>query len=251
MKNKSSEHKLAPFIGATREEMGAKAAADIATELRSLLAKQKGVRMIFAAAPSQAEMLEALRKEPGIDWTKVTAFHMDEYIGLPKGARQRFAEWLKRYIFDHLPFGEVNLIEPGDDPQATADAYAAKLKAAPIDIVCCGIGTNGHLAFNDPPAVFDDPKTVKVVELDVECRRQQVEDECFATLKDVPTHALSVTIPGLLSARKLFCVVPGTMKREAVRRTLTESVNPMCPATILKTHPGVKMYLDRNSAGTQ
>jgi glucosamine-6-phosphate deaminase len=249
MADKTQEYKLIPFVGATRDEMGARAAADIAAEIRSLQAKQKTVRIIFAAAPSQEEMLAALRKEPEIDWKRVTAFHMDEYIGLPPGARQRFAQWLKLHIFDHLPFGEVNLIDPGKDPKATAEAYAGKLKAAPIDIVCCGIGTNGHLAFNDPPADFDDPLTVKVVELDLECRRQQVEDECFATLKDVPTHALSVTIPGLLSARKLFCTVPGTMKREAVRRTLTEAVNPMCPATILKTHPGVKLYLDKNSAG--
>jgi glucosamine-6-phosphate deaminase len=229
--------------------MGKLAAADIAKELRAVLAKQPGARMIFAAAPSQSETLAALRKEEGIDWSRVTAFHMDEYLGLPEDARQRFALWLRRHIFDHLPFAAVHVMQPGKDPQQTAAEYAALLNAAPIDIVCCGIGSNGHLAFNDPPANFQDPLTVKVVELDLQCRQQQVDDECFATLHDVPTHALSITIPGLLAGKALFCSVPGKLKREAVRRTLTEPINPMCPATILRQHPRCTLYLDPESAG--
>jgi glucosamine-6-phosphate deaminase len=228
--------------------MGAHAAADIARELRACLDRQRGARMIFAAAPSQSEMLAALRKEQGIDWSRVTAFHMDEYLGLPAAAPQRFALWLRRELFDHLPFAAVHLIEPGENPQQTAADYAAKLNAAPIDIVCCGIGSNGHLAFNDPPADFDDPLTVKVVDLDVVCRQQQVDDECFAALNDVPTQALTITVPGLLAGRALFCSVPGALKKEAVRRTLTEPINPMCPATVLRRHPNCTLYLDPESA---
>jgi N-acetylglucosamine-6-phosphate deacetylase len=246
---KSSLNSFTVHIAKSRSAMGARAAADIAREIRACLENQPGVRMVFAAAPSQREMLAGLREEKNIDWSRVTAFHMDEYLGLPAGAPQRFGLWLRRAIFDHLPFAAVHLIEPGDNPEQAAAHYAAKLDAAPIDIVCCGIGANGHLAFNDPPADFEDPLTVKVVELDPRCRQQQVDDECFATLSDVPTHALTITMPGLLSGRAIFCTVPGAFKKEAVRRALCDPIDPMCPATALRRHPRCTMYLDPDSAG--
>jgi len=143
---------LTIHVAKSRIAMGKHAAADIACEIRTCLEKQPGVRMIFAAAPSQSEMLAALSEEKDIDWSRVTAFHMDEYLGLPTDAPQRFGLWLRHAIFDHLPFAAVNLLEPGDNPTQIAADYGAKLQAAPIDIVCCGIGSNGHLAFNDPPA---------------------------------------------------------------------------------------------------
>jgi len=245
---KASQYPPAVHIDESREAMGAHAAAEIAREIRACLAKQSGVRVIFAAAPSQSEMLSALIRERNIDWRRVTAFHMDEYLDLPEDAPQRFGLWLRNAVFDHLPFAAVHLIEPGDDPAAACAVYAAKLAAAPIDIVCCGIGTNGHLAFNDPPADFDDPVTVKIVELDPECRQQQVDDSCFAKLSEVPTRAITVTIPGLLACGAIFCVVPGALKKNAVRRALTEPVNPMCPATALRLHPNCSIYLDRDSA---
>jgi glucosamine-6-phosphate deaminase len=235
-------------IAESRFAMGQRAAADIAREIRVCLEKQADVRIVFAAAPSQSEMLAALLREERVDWSRVTAFHMDEYIGLPAGARQRFGLWLRRAIFDHLPFSAAHLIEPGENPERAAEDYSEKLNAAPIDIVCCGIGCNGHLAFNDPPANFADPLTVKIVELDPTCRQQQVDDKCFASLKDVPTHALTVTIPRLVAANAIFCCVPGALKREAVRRVLSEPVNPMCPATVLRTHPRCVIYLDPDSA---
>src|SRR5579862_6482562 len=135
--------------------MGNQAAAAIGDEIRACLRKEAGVRMVFAAAPSQAEMLSALRREKDIDWTRITAFHMDEYIGLAPDSPQRFGNWLRRAIFDHLSFAAVHLMKPGENAEDSADEYAAKLQEAPIDIVCCGIGVNGHLAFNDPPADFD------------------------------------------------------------------------------------------------
>jgi N-acetylglucosamine-6-phosphate deacetylase len=245
---KSTLNSLTVHVAESRRAMGAHAAADIAREIRACLGKQPGVRMVFAAAPSQSEMLAALREQKGIDWSRVTAFHMDEYLGLPADAPQRFGLWLRRAIFDYLPFAAVHLIEPGDNPEQTAADYAANLNAAPIDIVCCGIGSNGHLAFNDPPADFEDPLTVKAVELDRQCRQQQVDEECFATLSDVPTRALTITIPGLLAGHALFCTVPGTFKREAVRRTLSDPIDPMCPATALRQHPRCTLYLDLDSA---
>lgn len=239
---------LAVHIAESRLAMAGGAAAAIANEIRTHLRQPTGIRMVFAAAPSQAEMLTALRQETDIDWTRVTAFHMDEYIGLPPDSPQRFGNWLRAAILDHLPFASVHLLDPGADPERSAADYAAKLNAAPIDIVCCGIGVNGHLAFNDPPADFDDPLTVKIVDLDQVCRQQQVDDRCFPTLDEVPTQALTLTIPALLSAQTIFGTVPGPQKREAVRRALLGPSDPACPSSALRRHPRCTLYLDRDSA---
>jgi glucosamine-6-phosphate deaminase len=244
-----SSNPLAVHVASSRSAMGARAAADVASEIRTLLAKQEGVRIMFAAAPSQSEMLFSLAQASGIDWSRVSAFHMDEYLGLPEGATQRFGVWLRRTIFDKVPFGAVHLIEPGNDPDRTADDYADKLNAAPIDIVCCGVGVNGHLAFNDPPADFNDPLTVKIVALDLRSRQQQVDDGCFASVEAVPTHALTVTIPALLSARTIFCTVPGPQKNRAIRNMLEQVITPQCPATALRLHSSCMLYLDPDSAG--
>jgi glucosamine-6-phosphate deaminase len=239
------------YVETSRIAMGRKAAHDIASELRRRLSRQSDVRVAFAAAPSQNEMLDALVHEPTIDWSRVTAFHLDVYLGLDPSAPQRFSLWLRRMLFDRLPFAAVHLIEPHGDVERVASNYALALSEKPIDIVCLGIGTNGHLAFNDPPADFDDLSAVKVVQLDDVCRQQQVDDGCFARFEDVPTRALTLTIPRLLAADRLFCCVPGLMKREAVRRTLMDPVNPACPSTALRTHPDCTLYLDRESAGEE
>jgi glucosamine-6-phosphate deaminase len=245
----SSLDTIAVHVAESREAMGARAAADIAEDIRIRVRNQPGVRIIFAAAPSQSEMLAALREEKDVDWSRVTAFHMDEYLDLPADAPQRFGLWLRRAIFDRLNFAAVHLIEPGDDPGQAAADYAGKLRAAPIDIVCCGIGANGHLAFNDPPADFNDPLTIKIVELDPTCRQQQVDDGCFATLDDVPSRALTITLPALLDAGAIFCTVPGISKREAVRHAVSDPIGPGCPATTLRRHPRSTLYLDPDSAG--
>ena len=235
-------------VAASREAMGAHAAADIARELRDRLSRQSEVRIVFAAAPSQSEMLAALRAAPDIAWNRVTAFHMDEYIGLAAAAPQRFGLWLKDALFDHLPFNAVHLLEPGDDPETAALAYSALLAEAPLDVVCLGIGANGHLAFNDPPADLEDPLDVRVVALDAICRQQQVDDACFATFDDVPTHALTLTIPRLLRADALFCVVPGSSKRAAVARALSGPIDGSCPASALRRHRSCNLYLEPASA---
>jgi glucosamine-6-phosphate deaminase len=232
----------------TRAAMGEAAAHDIAETIRARLAATSSVRMIFAAAPSQDEMLAALIAEPNIDWRRVTAFHMDEYIGLPEGAPQRFAVWLQEKLFGRLPFAAVHPIRPEPDADAAATHYAALLNTAPIDIVCLGIGVNGHLAFNDPPvADFSDPRDVKIVELDDVCRQQQVDDKCFADFASVPRRALTLTIPRLLRAERLFAVVPGPAKREAIRHTLHGPVSTTCPGSILRRQGNCTLYIDAGS----
>jgi glucosamine-6-phosphate deaminase len=235
-------------IGENSREMGQMAAREIASELRQRLKVQAEVRVIFASAPSQSEMLAALAQEQDIDWTRVTAFHMDEYLGLNPNAPQRFSLWLRRAILDRLPFGAVHLIDSDQDLEGVIAAYTRALAEKPIDIVCLGIGSNGHLAFNDPPADFKDPQAVKVVVLDGACRQQQVDDGCFARFDDVPVRALTLTIPRLLAADRLFCCAPGRLKREAVRRTIQDPIGPACPSTALRLHPNCILYLDRESA---
>ena len=237
-------------VYADRRAMGAAAGTDAAAKLRELLAAKRAVRMIFAAAPSQNEALDALAAAPGIDWSRLTAFHMDEYIGLAEDAPQRFSRYLRQRLFDRVRPGAVHLI---DSPKAAADEcrrYADLLRAAPIDIVCLGIGENGHIAFNDPPvADFADPRVIKPVELDADCRQQQVNDGCFPSFAAVPTHALTLTIPTLMSGAHLFCAVPGPTKRRAVERTLTGEISTECPSTVLRRHAGCTLYVDRDSYG--
>ena len=239
---------VVPFIGESRTAMGNEAAKDIASELRRRLDTQDEVRMIFAAAPSQSEMLQALISAPGIDWTRVTAFHMDEYLDLPADAPQRFGLWLRRHLFDYLPFKQIHLMEPEEQPESFSVDYAALLAEKPIDIACCGIGTNCHLAFNDPPADLDDPRDVKIVLLDEACRHQQVDDLCFATFADVPTRAVTLTVPRLLAVDRIFCCVPGASKSEAVRCTLEEPISGMHPSSALRLHENWHLYLDIDSA---
>lgn len=233
---------------ASRAEMGAAAAADVAAALKQKLASQPAVRMVFAAAPSQADMLAELCAAPGIDWTRVTAFHMDEYIGLDPASSARFANWLDAHVFGRLPFAAVHRITPEPDAEAEVRRYAERMNEAPIDFVCLGIGVNGHIAFNDPPvADFSDPLDVKVVELDDICRQQQVDDDCFPDLASVPHHAVTLTVPRLMRADRLFCVVPGAIKRDAVARTLHGPLTTECPASILRSHAACTLYIDKDS----
>ena len=207
--------KLSVNIYDTRRNMGIAAAADVAACIKAELAVKPEIYMIFAAAPSQNEMLEALIAEEGIEWNRVHALHMDEYVNLPADAPQGFGNFLRRAIFDRVPFASVNLIGTDADSEATCARYDALLTEHPVDIVCMGIGENGHIAFNDPHvADFNDPLKIKKVDLDQKCRQQQVNDGCFETIDQVPTHALSLTIPTLYNVRNIFCVVPAATKAD-------------------------------------
>jgi len=242
--------KLEVAVYTDRAEMGEQAAKEVEAKILELLEEKSELRMIFAAAPSQNDVLAYLRQSERIPWEKINAFHMDEYIGLDEDAPQRFANFLKEHLFDRVNFKAVHLIHGDEDPRAECKRYAALLTEKPIDIVCLGIGENGHIAFNDPPvADFDDPAAVKVVELDHACRQQQVNDGCFASLDKVPRQAITLTIPMLMGGEYLFCVVPGPTKKEAVAATLEAEISTDCPATILRKHPHCKLYLDHASYG--
>lgn len=234
----------------TRKEMGDAAARDIKSCILSLLQRKESINMIFAAAPSQNEVLLALRTDEEIPWRRVNAFHMDEYIGLTKEAPQGFGNFLREHIFGHADFKSVSYIDiSATDAERECARYAKLLKQHPTDIVVMGIGENGHIAFNDPPvADFNDKKTVKPVELDEICRNQQVNDGCFATLEDVPKRAITLTVPALFAGEHLFCIVPARTKAGAVRATLCEDINEKCPATVLRRHESATLYLDADSA---
>lgn len=233
----------------TREGMGLAAAAKVAARITELLEEQEAVNMIFAAAPSQNEFLAALRRYP-VEWSRVRAFHMDEYTGLPSDAPQGFGNFLRARIFGELDFLAVHYIDGGaSDLTKECERYAALLRQFPTDIVCMGIGENGHIAFNDPPvADFNDPLLVKAVELDQPCRRQQVNDGCFASIAAVPTHAITLTVPALMAGNYVYCMVPGPLKADAVRATLLGPVETSCPASILRTHAHATLFLDEASA---
>lgn len=234
----------------SRFEMGKCAADEVASCLRDLQDSREEINMIFAAAPSQNEMLDALVRQPDIRWDKINAFHMDEYIGLPPNAPQSFARYLRDHIFDSVPFRAVHYIRGCDETTGqTVSRYTALLKEHPVDIVCLGIGENGHIAFNDPPvADFRDSAVLKEVQLDPICRAQQVHDGCFASLDEVPRSALTLTVPALCSAAYMFCTVPGASKAQAVYDTIHHAVNERVPATILRTHPHAVLYCDPDSA---
>ncbi len=237
---------LETAIYQTRAEMGEAAAAAAADAIRAVIAQKGSANVIFAAAPSQNEMLEALLASD-LDFSRIHAFHMDEYVGLDQTAPQSFASYLTAHLFAKAPFGAVELIDACSE-RGCAD-YAALLAQYPPDVVCMGIGENGHIAFNDPPvADFNDPLTIKVVALDEVCRMQQVHDGCFPTLEAVPTHALTLTVPTLMSAKHLICTVPAPTKARAVKAMLQGPIGEACPATALRRHAHALMFLDADSA---
>ena len=210
-------------VYSSRDEMGAAAAADVKAAILRALSEKESINMIFAAAPSQNEVLANLANDREIPWGRVNAFHMDEYIGLDKDAPQGFGNFLRDHIFGIAPFKSVNYIKiDAQDADGECRRYSELLRKNPVDIVVLGIGENGHIAFNDPPfADFSDAKLVKTVKLDEVCRNQQVNDGCFAKIDDVPTHALTLTVPALMSGKELYCIVPAKTKAEAVYAKIT------------------------------
>jgi glucosamine-6-phosphate deaminase len=229
--------------------MGSAAAVAVSSRIGQLLAGQATVNMIFAAAPSQNEFLAALLQAP-VEWSRVRAFHMDEYIGLRPDAVQGFGNFLRQRLFDKAPFLSVDYIDGNAaDLGGECVRYSRLLQRYPADIVCMGIGENGHIAFNDPPvADFTDPFLVKVVELDGACRRQQVNDGCFDSLWEVPTHAITLTVPALMAGRYVYCMVPGKLKAGAVYNTVKQPIAEAYPSTILRQHAQAELFLDADSA---
>ena len=233
----------------TREEMGRVAAVKAAEIINETIAKNGVANVVFAAAPSQDDLLENLLKQD-IDWSKVRGFHQDEYIGIDADEPAGFGNFLNRAIFHKVNFKECHyLLCDADQADSKCAEYTDLLKKYPIDLIFLGIGENGHLAFNDPAvADFNDPKMIKVVELDDVCRQQQVNDGCFATLNDVPKQAMSLTMSFIMSVPHAICVVPTVRKADAVYNALNGPVTTSCPASILREHKDATLYLDNDSA---
>lgn len=241
--------KLFVHIFDTREEMGKVAAEDAARRINAIIAKNGVANVVFAAAPSQNDLIENLLKAD-IDWSKVRAFHQDEYVGISAEEPAGFGNFLDRAIFKKVHFKELHyLLCEADEAEEKCEAYAQMLRQYPIDLIFLGIGENGHLAFNDPAvADFNDPQMVKIVELDDICRQQQVNDGCFATLDDVPKQAMTMTMSLIMNIPEAICVVPTIRKANAVYRALCGEVTTACPSSILRNHPNAALYLDKDSA---
>jgi glucosamine-6-phosphate deaminase len=229
----------------------ATAAADAAAVVLRLATHARGEAFaMFATGNSQLGFLEALTARDDIDWAKVVGFHMDEYCGIAADHPASFRRYMRDRLVDRVPLAAFHEIV-GDAPDADAECarYTALLREHELDLCCMGIGENGHLAFNDPPvADFDDPLDVKVVELDTASRQQQVNEGHFATIDDVPTRAITVTIPPLLRAGAALAIVPEARKREPVTRALTGLVSTSCPASVLRTRTNATLFLDEESA---
>ena len=232
-----------------RSLMGAAAAEAVNQKINELLQKKKSINIIFAAAPSQNEFLTELGAKH-IDWSRINAFHMDEYVNLDKDASQGFGNFLKDKLFSKVPFRAVHYLNGNaQNLELECHRYSNLLEKYPTDIVCMGIGEKAHIAFNDPHvANFNDQYLVKVVDLDEECRNQQVNDGCFNIINEVPTHALTLTVPALIKASYIFCMVPGERKAKAVYHTINDKINESYPSTILRTHTNAILFLDKDSS---
>lgn len=242
--------KLNVHVYESRAKMGKAAAEVIASEIRSLIERKGRAVVIFASAPSQNEFLANLVAAEGIDWSRVVAFHLDEYLGMDENAPQSFRRFLIDRLTNKVQLGEFNGLR-GEAPDGGAEArrYAQLLEQNPPDIGVLGIGENGHLAFIDPPFCnFADPEAVKVVQLDGVCRQQQVNDGAFQKLDDVPKNALSLTIPTLMARPKLFAIAPGPAKRQAIKKAVEGPLSTSCPASILRTHADAHLFIDIDSA---
>jgi len=233
--------------------MGVAAAELVHTDVTRIVAINGEARIVMACAPSQDDFYQALislTQAAPETWAKVHIFHMDDYVGLTAAHPQSFRNYLTEHFLSHVKVASFNPLQAeASDIETEARRYDGLLGEQPIDIICMGIGENGHIAFNDPPvADFNDPVRVKVVELDPICRQQQVNDGCFPTVADVPQHALSLTLPVFAQAGQLVCIVPTKLKAQAVHDTLTASVSTECPGTLLRTHPNSYLFLDEDAA---
>jgi glucosamine-6-phosphate deaminase len=236
-------------VGADRAAMGTSAATDAAEAILKAVSDHGTARVVFASAPSQREMLSALAARDDLDWNRVVAFHMDEYVGLSAVAPQAFGQWLNDHLFAHVNGGHLIAINPEAPSEFEAERYAALVTSERLDLVCLGIGDNGHLAFNEPhQAQLNDDRAARVVTLDPESRRQQVADGQFSQLDLVPTTAITLTVPTLLAARTIVGTVPGFSKASSVAAALDGPIGTDCPASFLRTHDTVYLHLDEAAA---
>jgi glucosamine-6-phosphate deaminase len=238
-------------IGKDKLDMAQKAADAAAEKIRKAIAEKGEARIIVATGASQFEFLQALVKEEGIDWTKVTGFHLDEYVGIPVDHKASFRGYMRERFVSQTPqplkvFNEVN--GEAEDTDAEIARLEELIRVAPIDVACIGFGENGHIAFNDPPADFDSNRAYKVVPLDEKCRMQQVGEGWFPDLAAVPTHAFSMTVKQIMWSKAIVCTCPDERKAEAVRNCLEGCITNMVPGTILQMHPDCQVFIDPPAA---
>ncbi len=226
-----------------------KAAAEQAsTAVCSAIHDRGCARIIVATGTSQLDFLDALTNAKNIDWQRVEMFHLDEYVGLPISHPASFRKYLLERLIHKVGIAKYHLLDGNGDPTEVVRRVGEALRSAPVDVAFVGIGENGHLAFNDPPADFQTEEPYLVVELDEACLRQQVGEGWFANISEVPRRAISMSVKQILKAKEIICVVPDARKASAVKLCFDGDVSPMAPASILRTHPAATIYLDRESA---
>jgi glucosamine-6-phosphate deaminase len=236
-------------VFADKTRLSQAAAAQAASSIRSAIRQHGHARIIVATGNSQLAFLDALTRTAGVDWAQVEVFHLDEYIGLPETHPASFRKLILDELIHKTGIAKYHLLEgDADDPARVARTVGTKLTSAPVDIAFLGIGENGHIAFNDPPADFETAEPYIVVELDEACRRQQVGEGWFADISQVPRRAISMSVRQILKAKELLVVVPDKRKAAAVKACFEESISPQIPASILRTHSNATVYLDRDSA---
>lgn len=242
--------KLHVEVHSNRNELGTAAATQVVEKIKACIATKGEARVIFASAPSQLELLQELRQAEGIDWTKVVAFNQDEYIGASLTDAHSFGKFIKEELYDMVHPGTIHFIDGrAADVDAESERYATLLEEREIDIICLGVGENGHVAFNEPhEADFNDPKVLKTITLDEKCRVQQFHDFGFPTMADVPEKGVTITIPVIMKAANLYCMVPSERKAEAVRELLLGEISEKCPASVLRLHDACVLFLDADSA---
>ena len=228
------------------KSLGVEAAAHAAKALKETIKQQGSARIIAATGASQFDFLEALTSTPGIDWTKVEMFHLDEYVGLPDTHRASFRKYLRERLIDKTGMKKYHLLDGDGDVAQVIDRVGRELSSAPIDVAFVGIGENGHLAFNDPPADFETTAPYLVVDLDQPCRQQQVNEGWFASDAEVPRQAISMSVQQILKSKEILAIVGGARKARAVQACLEGKVSPLAPSSILQTHPKTTIYLDQN-----
>lgn len=235
-------------VFADKIQLGKAAAAQAALAIQGAIQNKGQARIIAATGSSQFDFLQALIETPGIDWTKVELFHLDEYVGLPATHPASFRKYLLERLIGPAGITNHHLLDGESDPEQTCRVAGELISAQPIDVAFVGIGENGHLAFNDPPADFETDTPYIIVDLDEACRRQQVGEGWFAGLSDVPARAISMSVKEILRAREIVCIVPDRRKAEAVRNCFENEISPMVPASILRTHSNTVVYLDGESS---
>jgi glucosamine-6-phosphate deaminase len=241
--------RMAVYVFDSNEKLGQRAAEDFVVLVSRIIEQQGIANVILATGNSQLTFLSALRVQTGIHWEKVNVFHMDEYLGMSELNPASLARTIREKFVDFVhPYGFYPILGDSSSIESELKRYADLLREFPPDVCVLGIGENTHLGFNDPPADFQTKEVIHVVDLDLKCRMQQVGEGHFQTLDDVPRHAITLTVPALLSAKYVLAVVPEARKATAVRAALKGPVTPNCPASILRTQPHVTMYLDRDSA---